>query len=1163
LPNPQRLARDASVYTLVCLISSASFRQIPIDQAAHRETLILFLRVGSCAAESESPMHIRSANAWRFPFCAALFALLATLPLLAGNPPATRPGYYRFPAIHGDTIIFTAEGDLWSVSAKGGEAQRLTSNPGEEVRAAISPDGKTVAFTAQYEGTQDVYTMPVDGGLPQRRTWDDSAVVVGWTPDGRVLYRTRRYSTLPNFQLVAVSEDGRREILPLSQAFQGSFTPDGKTLFFTRLRQQGSNTKRYQGGTAQNIWRYDSGAEAVALTADYPGTSHNPMFWNGRVYFLSDRDGTMNVFSMDPQGHDVKQHTHHSGFDVQSASLSDGRIAYQCGADLWLLDLNSHQDAMIPITLVSDFDQLRDHWVKKPLEFLSMAHIASDGSAAVFTARGEVFTLTSAPGGRIVKVAANSGIRYREARYMPDGKSILAISTESGETEFWKYSANGVGKPEQLTHDAKVLRWDGVPSPDGHWLAHRNKDQELWLFDLKTKTDKKIAQSLNGDFNDLSWSSDSQWLAYVESADNTFDQIKVLNAATGAIHVLTTDRYNSINPTWSSDGKWLYFLSDRMLKTVIPSPWGPRQPDPFFDHSMKVYELPLTAGLRSPFAPADELHPEQAAKSSDEKEKKTSDEKKPAEEKKPAPVVNIDFTDIAARLNEVPVPPGNYFSLQATEKRLCWLDRTAEAPPKKNLQCVDIANKGEAPETLWTDIKGYEISLDRKKVLAWKGDDFYIFDSDAKTSTLADAKAVGKAKIDMSRWTILTNPRAEFHELFLDAWRLERDYFYDRNMHGLDWPHIRDRYLPLVDRVSDRNELNDVIAQMVSELSALHIFVFGGDARKPSDQVDIASLGAVLRRDEKAGGYVVEHIYQHDPDLPNQAAPLARADSLVHEGEIILSIDGEDLLSVPDERAALRGKAGRKVLLQVKNQSGQIREVLVTPVSEEAERNLRYDEWEYSRRQKVESASQGHIGYVHLRAMGSGDIEQWVREFYPVFDRQGLIIDVRHNGGGNIDSWILGKLLRKAWFFWQPRIGNPYWNMQYAFRGHIVVLCDQDTGSDGEAFTEGIRRLGLGKIIGVRTWGGEIWLSANNRLADEGIATAAEHGVYGPEGKWLIEGYGVDPDIVVDNLPHATFAGSDAQLDAATKYLEEEIRKDPRAVPKAPPYPNKSFKYDK
>jgi tricorn protease len=1086
--------------------------------------------------------------------------------LAAGDKGSARPGYYRYPAIHGDMIIFTAEGDLWSVSAKGGAARRLTSSPGKESHAAISPDGKTVAFSAEYEGPVDVYTMPVDGGLPQRRTWDGNAFVAGWTPDGRVLVRTRRYSTLPDAKLVTIdASSGKKEIVPLAQAASGSYTADGKTLFFTRLDRQPSSTKRYQGGTAENIWRYEAGSEAVLLTGDWPGTSNNAMAWDGRVYFLSDRDGVMNVYSMDRNGKDLKEHTHQRGFDIQSAALSEGRIVYQCGGDLWLLDLKSGEDAMIDITLVSDFDQLRDHWVKKPLDYLTAAHPAPDGSAAVFTARGEVFTLP-VDSGRIVKVAGNSGVRYREARYMPDGKSIIALSTESGETEFWKYPVNGLGSPEEWTNDSKVLRWEGMPSPDGKWLAHRDKDHQLWLYDITSKQQKRIAQSMEDDFQDLTWSPDSQWLAYVETPHNTFKQIKVVNAKTGAIQEITSDRYNSFSPSWSSDGKWLYFLSDRALTTTVHSPWGTRQPDPYFDRSMKIYELALTTGLRSPFSPVDELHPDHPEPSAKPEEPKTErkNEPKKNEAKKPAPpVVNIDFRDLAARLNEMPVPAGNYSELQATEKRLCWLDRSGEASPKLGLACADIANKGMLPETVIEDVKDYEISLDRKKMLVQKHEDFYIFDSDAKAAGLNDPKALAKAKIDLSRWMFATNPRAEFRELFLDAWRLERDYFYDRNMNGVDWKQMREQYLLLVDRVADRDELNEVIAQMVGELSALHIFVRGGDSRTPADQVDLATLGALLRRDEQAGGYVVQHIYLHDPDLPKEAPPLARPDSLVHEGEVIVSIDGEPLLGVADERALLRGKAGRQVFLRVKAPSGQTRDVIVMPISAKDDANMLYKEWELSRRLKVDADSQGRIGYVHLRAMTSGDIEQWAQEFYPVFDRQGLIIDVRHNRGGNIDSWLLGKLLRPAWFWWQPRIGNPYSNMQYAYRGHIVVLCDQVTASDGEAFTEGFRRLGLGKVIGVRTWGGEIWLSASNRLADRGIATAAETGVYGPEGKWLIEGHGVDPDVVVDDLPHASFEGNDAQLDAALQYLKEQIQKDPRPVPKAPPYPDKAFKYDK
>ena len=1091
-----------------------------------------------------------------------------------GAPPAgstPRAGYYRYPTIHDDTIVFTAEGDLWEVGTEGGAARRLTTGAGTELYAAISPDGRTVAFSASYEGPKDVYTIPVGGGVPRRRTWSGESLgtdpsgdeVAGWTPDGRVLVRTWRYSTLPDSKLVAFDEQGNRELIPLAQASEGAFTPDGKTLFFTRLPRQGSQTKRYQGGTAENLWRYESGAEAVPLTADWPGTSHNPMFWGTRVYFLSDRDGVMNVYSMDKDGHGLKEETHHKGLDVQYASISEGRVVYQHGADLWLLDLKTGRDALVPITIVSDFDQLREHWVKNPLDYVTAAHVAPEGNAAVFTARGEVFTLPRKEG-RIVKVAGDSSVRYRDARYMPDGKGVFALSTETGETEFWKYPANGSGKPEQWTHDAKVLRWDGVVSPDGHWLAHRNKDDELWLYDIKSQKDGLVARSMTGGFWDLAWSPDSQWLTFDESAPNGFDRISILDASRRKVHIITSDHYNSASATWSSDGKWLYFVSDRSLKTTVFSPWGARQPDPSFDRSMKIYELSLVRDQRSPFTPADELHPR-------DKDKDKEAEKKKGGEAKKATQVNIDFEDLGDRLREVPVPPRNYRALQATDKRLCWLDRDVSLPPKVALGCIDIddkwdnpaevAKKGDDPYLVMSDVKSFEVSLDRKKMLVRKENDFFLFDSDLTAKGAADSKVTSQAKIDLSPWTLLLEPREELRQLFLDAWRLERDYFYDRGMHGLDWPKIRDRYLPLVDRVSDRRELDDVIAQMVSELSTLHIFVRVGDARQSTDHVTVGALGAVLRRDPKAEGFVVEHVYLYDPDLPNLAPPLARPDSRVKEGDVLLSIDGAPLLEVPDERALLRGKAGRQVLLHVRSPHGGERDVIVTPISAADEVDVRYREWEYTRRQKVDADSQGKIGYVHLKAMGASDIEQWAREFYPLFDREGLVVDVRHNRGGNIDSWVLGKLMRKAWFYWQPRVGNPTWNMQYAFRGHMVVLCDQKTASDGEAFSEGFRRLGLGQVIGVRTWGGEIWLSADNHLADNGIATAAETGVYGPDGKWLIEGHGVDPDIVVDNLPHATFAGADAQLDLALLRLKEEIAKDPRPVPKAPPYPSKAFSY--
>jgi tricorn protease len=1081
-------------------------------------------------------------------------------------------GYYRFPALHQDVLVFTAEGDLWRVGVRGGAAQRLTSHQGMESHAAISPDGQTLAFSAEYEGPTEVYTMPLEGGAPTRQTYEGGAWVAGWTAEGKVLYSTMHYSTLPNRQLAAVDlKAGASTVLPLSQASDGTFDPADKVLYFTRQSFQGSNTKRYQGGTAQGLWKFELGSsEAVPLTADFPGTSKNPMFWQDRIYFITDRDGTMNLWSMNLRGGDLRQQTFHKGWDVKGATLSDGLIAYQSGADLWLLDIAKKTNTIIPITLASDFDQDREKWVKKPADYLTSVHLSPDGDRLVLTARGKIFVAPVGQG-RFVEVTRQDRIRYRGGRFMPDGKSLLALSDQTGELEFEKLPANGVGQPEPLTHDGKVFRFDGVISPDAKFVAYNDKNQQLWLFDMEKKRDFTIATNNVGNFYQLRWSPDSQWLAYVSGADNDYDRISIYHPKDGRTTVLTSDRVNSSNPAWSTDGKWLYFLSERRLESAVPSPWGPREPEPFFYETMKLYQVSLLKDARSPFEPNDELHPPEKTKSKDEKsevqdkpkakkktagltEKSKEAEAKPEETNK-VPVVQIDLEGLQDRVAAVPVPPGDYEDLEVTEKHLFWIASTIGSSAKTNLMTLEITNSEQKPKVFAEDVPDYELSQDGHKIMLVKGGDFFVVDS------TKDAPVKLEKSVDLKNWTFSLNPQDERRQMLIEAWRLMRDYFYDTNMHGVDWPAMRAKYLPLADRVRDRAELSDLIADMVGELSSLHIFVVGGDFREGPDQVQLASLGAALVRDEAHGGCRIEHIYRSDPDFPEQLSPLAKPGLNLREGDIIREINGVPVLSVPDPAALLRNQEGHQTLLSVKPAAeAKPREVIVTPISLARDADLRYSDWEYSRRLLVEQEGKGDIGYVHLRAMGSKDIATWANDFYPVLNRKGLIIDVRHNGGGNIDSWILEKLLRKAWFYWQPRVGNPTWNMQDAFRGHAVVLCDEHTGSDGEAFTEGFRRLGLGKVIGTRTWGGEIWLSMNNWLVDKGIASAAQVGVYGPEGKWLIEGHGVDPDQIVDNLPHSTFNGEDAQLQAAIHDLQEQIRLQPVTVPPRPPYPNKAFK---
>lgn len=1085
-----------------------------------------------------------------------LLVLAALLPAQANR------GYYRFPAIHSDTIVFVAEGDLWQVSVKGGLARRLTTHPGDESSPAFSPDGKTLAFTANYEGPAEVYTMPANGGLPTRRTFEgQTARVMGWTPDGRILYATNRYSALPDAQLATLDDKNHTQLIPLAQAAQGAYDAAGKTLFFTRFRFQGSHAKRYKGGTAQNLWRFTEGAEAVPLTATYAGTSRDAMPWNGRVYFITDRDGTMNIWSMDEQGGSLRQHTKHAGWDIKAAAQQGGRIVYQRGADLWLFDIASGRDTQLDIELASDFDHLRERWVRNPNEFDSGARLDHDGSRLILLSRGRVF-LAPARQGRLVEAATAQAARVRDARMMPDGKTLLALSTATGEVELWRMPANGTGPGEALTSGGTVLRWEAIPSPDGKWAAHQDKENDLYVLNLETKEQKKIAHSSHGGnsrpaFGEVRFSPDSRWLAFTMTAPNSYSQILLYNLETGSLTPATTDRYNSSHPSWSADGKFLYFLSDRALRSAVGSPWGPRAPEPFFDRPDKIYELTLKKGLRSPFLPVDELNPDKPAADAKKDEAKKDEAKK--EEPKPDAVrVEIDLDGLATRILETPAPAGNYTALAAPGKRLCWTVVERGERNRTNLQCMDIANKEEKPETLFEDIRDWELSGDSKKMMVRKENDYYIFDATAKEAALKAPKALAEAKVNLSGWTFSVIPAEEFRELFLDAWRLHRDYFYDKGMHGVRWKAVLDKYQPLVTRVRDRQELSDLIAQMVSELSALHTSVGGGDLRRGADQIQIASLGARLDRDESAGGYIVRHIFRHDHDRPDLMAPLAHPAANLAIGDTILAVNGRPTLGAGGLGELLRNTAGKQVLLRVKPASGEERDVIVKPITLQQENGLRYHEWEYTRRLAVEEASGGRIGYVHLRAMGPNDIAQWAEHYYPIHNRDGLIIDVRHNGGGNIDSWILSRLMRKAWFYWQARVGEPTWNMQYAFRGHIVVLQDEFTGSDGEAFTEGFKRLGLGKVIGTRTWGGEIWLTGSNTLADRGIATAAEIGVYSPEGQWLIEGHGVDPDITVDNLPHATFQGRDAQLEAALKHLDGLIKQKPVPVPKPPPYPNKS-----
>lgn len=1066
-------------------------------------------------------------------------------------------GYYRQPALRGDTLVFHSEGDLWSVSASGGTAQRLTTHLERERFPVLSPDGSKIAFTASYDGPDEIYIMPSTGGKPERVTYEGVSGSrgprpVSWKSASELIYATWYYARRDAHQLAIVDlEDGKKNVIPLEQASDGEFGPRGETLYFTRLPRQRSFAKRYQGGLIENLWSYRPGdQEAVPLTADYEGTSRNPMVWNKRLYFATDRDGTMNLWSMTLQGKDLRPHTKFSGWDVLSPAMDEGRIVFQNQADLWIYHLRKDRAEKLDIRVASDFDQTRERWVGNALDYLKSYSLSDDGKKIAFTVRGHGFVVPVKPG-RVVRIPQKAASRSRDLRFLPQSNDVIFRSDQSGEVEFWRHAANGLGESTQVTRKGTTMRHSGIPSPDGKLLAHTDRNQVLWLRDLASGKEREVARSAEGnewDYIDLAWSPDSRWVAFVDLAANQTQRIFLYDTKGQAAPVpITTDRLDSYSPTFGSSGKWLYFLSDRTFRSVQGSPWGARQPEALLDKTTGIFMLDLVGGQRSSYQVYDELNPPPKTTSS-----KSSSA--PTKEKKP---VEVKLEGLEHRLHVAPVEASNYRSLSVAKGNLYCLYSPLQLGRDWHFVTIPITRDRGLQKwtTVVSDVRGFEISGDGTTCLVRKGNDFHVFPANGKVPS-----SFSKSKVSLSGLAINVNPTDEWRQMFVDAWRMHRDYFYDPEMHQVNWEGARRKHEALLPRVTSRWELDDLIGQMVGELSAMHTDIWAGDVRDATDGSSLGCLGAQLSRGEE--GYRIDHIYETDPDYPTELAPLLKGGVGLEVGDVILSLDGVKALSVPDLGILLKNKAGRKVLLESRRIGvAGSKKAIVVPLSVNGFRNLKTSHWEYTRRLEIEEKGEGEIGYFHMRAMSASNYAEFVKGYYPVFNRKGLVIDMRQNYGGSIDSWILGRLNRKRWMYWKTRTGRPSANMQYAFNGHMVVLIDAYTISDGEAFSEGFRRLGLGPLIGTKTWGGGIWLRGATRLVDGGMARSPETGVYAPSRNWIIEGTGVKPDIRVDNLPHQAFLGKDAQLEAAIAYLRKKIKEDPPSNPEAPNRPDKSFRY--
>jgi tricorn protease len=1076
----------------------------------------------------------------RLAFCLAmLFASVA--PALAGS------AYYRFPALHQDTLIFTAEGDLWSAAASGGEARRLTSHAAEETRAAISPDGRWIAFSAAYEGPVEVYVMPTAGGKPQRVSFEGSrAFAIGWTAQGEVLYSSFA-ATGPASQRMVAAVDPKtlaKRVFPLADANDAALSEDGKTLYFVRfgLTETRDNVRAYRGGALSQLWRYELGGAEAQRIGPTDANLRRPMLWQGKLYVVCDRDGHDKLWEFSLDGQPIRALTDNRDFEVRSASLDAGRIAYQLGADLHLLDIASGADRVVSPELVSDFDQTRARWLEHPQRYMTTALLSPDGGSVAVTARGHAVLAGVGPRRR-VELNQPAASRLAFAVASADGHWVYAICDASGEQEIWRFPSDG-GEGKALTHDGSVQRRHLFPSPDGKWIAHDDLRGRLWLLDVATGANRLIddgGKYGSDGYDFVRWSPDGRAIALARPNSALLrSQIGLYSLEQAKTQWLSSDKYESGSPAFSPDGRWLYFLSDRSFKVGgNPSPWGDRNMGPSFERRTRIYALALQAGNRFPFAAPDELSgPVAADKSGDGKD--SGKEGKDAKAKLPS----IEWAGLASRLFEVPLPASDYENLALDAQRLYFLDKSEDSRALKTLK-IGFAHEYK-PEVFAPKVSNFALDAKGKKLLflrpAGANIEMYVVDAGAK----APAELAPNA-LRLGDWALRVEPREEWRQMFNDAWRLHRDHFYDPALRGIDWRATKKKYEALLSRVNDRNELDDLLGQMNAELAALHSQIIPGDVRPAREVAAPAGLGAVLESGDQ--GWRVAHIYRTEAELPNERSPLEAPGVDVREGDWILSVNSRSTRGVRDIAELLAHQAGQQVLLEVKRGGEPVRKLVVTPVSAAQQTTLRYGDWEIARREIVDKISGGRFGYLHLRAMGAGDIASFAREFYAQFDREGLIIDVRRNNGGNIDSWIIEKLLRRAWAFWSPRGAQPYTNMQQTFRGRLVVLTDALTYSDGETFSAGIKALGLGPLIGTRTAGAGVWLSDSTGLVDNGRARVAEHAQFLVEGgKWAVEGVGVVPDIEVDNLPHASYQGQDAQLEAAIANLRRQLAEKPVPV---------------
>ncbi len=1046
---------------------------------------------------------------------------------------------FRYADVSESQIAFVYAGDIWVVAKEGGQASRLSSPEGEEVRPKFSPDGRTLAFSANYDGSLDVYTMPVKGGLPKRVTWRGS-IITDWHPDGKkIMFSTGKESGRQRFsRLFTVDKDGGLpEVLPPAYAEIGCFSPNGKQLAFTDKSRLNRSWKRYRGGMAPDIYVMNLDDYSTVNITSNDASDELPMWHGNTIYYLSDNGAEQryNIWAYDTKAKTNKQLTDFADFDVHFPSIGPDDLVFEAGGDLYLMSLENGQYKKVNITVLGD--QVAQMPKSVGVErYLMNAGVSPDGKRVLAEARGEVFSLP-AEKGYVLNLTQSSGSAQRYPAWSPDGKTIAWWSDESGEYELSLYDTEKE-TVKTITNLGPGYRYSLYWSPDSKKLAFVDQTMSIKLCDVSTGSVKEMDKALwmmHGSLEgfSVSWSADSKYVTWSRGIKNKNSVVFIYDVENGQKHAVTSGFYSNSSPAFDPDGKYLYMLTNQSM--------SPDYSD--FDNTFIYTKSTLVAAVTLQKDTPSPLEPENDKVEVKEDDKKDDAEEKEKEDTEEEDQLKIDFDGLEKRMVLLPVDPGNYSNLVATKGKVIFQDNTNAGGSKGKRPVVFWDLKDRETKTILDDADGFMVSGNGEKLLVFNKRKLSVV-SVGENQKLDKFVPLGDMEMNVQ-------PKEEWKQLFADAWRIERDFFYDKNMHGVDWNAVKKKYGKLLEQAASREDVNFLLGEMIGEMNASHTYKGGGDTEQASRK-NTGYLGIDWAIENNA--YQIKKILAGADWDAEARSPLAEPGVDVSEGDYILEVNGVSLDINKEPAAAFVGLAGKTVELTVSKTGKEEDAKNITVKLLRDESRLRHLEWIEAKRKRVEEATDGKVGYIYVRSTGIDGQNELVRQFYGQWDKDGLIIDERFNSGGQIPDRFIELLNRKALAYWAVRDGKDWQWPPVGHFGPKVMLINGWSGSGGDAFPDFFRKAKLGPLVGSRTWGGLIGISGAPSLIDGGGVTSPTFRMYDPDGKWFKEGHGVDPDVPVAEDHEKLAKGVDNQLEKAIEVVMQELKDNPVKTPKHEPY---------